>query len=272
MRIREVFFDRGYYEGVFDTKADMAGIGYTEIHDLADLEAKWPGLLAQGPDFIKSVLSYSEEYDLRRDDEEFFGYKGLDPALLPRVVELAHQAGLRVSTHINTTADFHFAVAAGVDEIAHMPGVKEPEPIRRADARRAAEQGTVVITTLSLTTNIQDDYPAWYQRVMQQHRDNLQRPRDAGVVIAIGSDFPYRDTSVGEAMLVQSLGVFSNAEMLRMWAINSPRTIFPDRRVGCLEPGCEASFLVLGSDPIEDFQAVRDIRLRFKQGAELEIR
>jgi hypothetical protein len=196
IRIRELFFDRGYYEGIVESKEALAGIGYTEVRNEAELEAKWPGLFAQNPDFIKFMLSNSEEYELRRDDPEFFGYKGLDPTLAPLLVQLAHAAGLRVSAHISTAADFHYAVAAGVDEIAHMPGTTEPEIIREQDAIRAAENGTVVITTLSLTTKIAEEYPAWYQHVMEQHKANLVRLKDAGVIIAIGSDLPYRDTSL----------------------------------------------------------------------------
>lgn len=269
IRIRELFFDRGYYEGVFDSKEEISGIGYTEVRDAAELEAKWPQLLAQNPDFIKFMLSYSEEYDLRRDDTEFFGYKGLDPELAPQLVELAHAAGLRATAHITTAADFHNAVAAGVDEIAHLPGPREPEVIRTADASQAAEQGTVVITTLSLTTKIADDYPNWYLHVMAQHKDNLQRLKDAGVIIAIGSDLPYRDTSLEEAMLVNSLGVFDNAELLILWSVNAPKTIFPERRIACFDPGCEASFLVLEMNPLDDFEAVKSIRLRVKQGRKL---
>ena len=270
IRIRELFFERGYYEGVFETKETIAGIGYTEVRDADELAAKWPGLLAQNPDFIKFMLSYSEEYELRRDDPEFFGYKGLDPALAPLLVELAHGAGLRVSAHISTAADFHTAVAAGVDEVAHMPGTAEPEVIRAQDAMLAAEQGTVVITTLSLTTKIAEDYPAWYQHVMEQHKANLVRLKEAGVTIAIGSDLPYRDTSLGEATLIASLGVFSNAELLNLWAVNAPKTIFPERRIACFEAGCDASFLVLDKDPLDDFGAVKSIRLRVKQGRELQ--
>ncbi|MDX1460636.1 MAG: amidohydrolase family protein [Xanthomonadales bacterium] len=271
IRLREVFFDRGYYEGIFQDKAAIAGIGYTEITNLADLKQKWRGLMAQGPDFIKLVLSWSEEYELRRDDDEFFGRKGLDPALVPTIVRAAHAAGLRVTAHINTGADFHHAIAGGVDEIAHMPGVTQPEVIRREDAATAAEKGVVVVTTLSLTTNIADDYPAWYQRVMEQHAANLRRLHEAGVTIAIGSDFPYRDTSLQEAMLVHSTGVFSNLEMLRMWSINAPKTIFPDRRIACFDAGCEASFLVLEEDPVENFEAVRGIHMRVKQGHTLAL-
>ena len=41
--------------------------------------------------------------------------------LILRIVEKAHSAHLRVSLHVNNAADFHVAVAAGVDEIAHIP-------------------------------------------------------------------------------------------------------------------------------------------------------
>jgi len=271
IRLRESFFDRGYFEGLFETKADIAGIGYTEVRDEADLDAKWPRLLAQAPDFIKFMLSSSEEYELRRDDPEFFGSKGLDPRLAPKLVENAHAAGLRITAHVDTGADFHYAVAAGVDEIAHLPGRRQPEVIRAADARLAAEKGITVITTLMLTTDIADDYPAWYEHVMDQHRANLERLKEAGVTLAVGSDYTFRDTSRGEALLLHELGVFSNLELLKMWCENSPRTIFPERRIGRLEDGYEASFLVLGGDPLEDFMAVTNIKRRFKQGRWLEV-
>lgn len=271
IRLRETFFDRGYYEGEFESKEEIAGVGYTLVADGADLDRKWPQLLAQGPDFIKFMLSSAEEYELRRDDPEFFGSKGLDPGLVPLLVEKAHAAGLRVTAHIDTGADFHFAVAAGVDEIAHMPGRREPEVIREADARLAAERDVTVITTLMLTTNIADDYPAWYERVMEQHKSNLERLKAAGVTLAVGSDFPFRDTSKSEALLLHELGVFTNLELIKMWSENSPKTIFPSRRIGRLEGGYEASFLVLNGNPLEDFLHVTDIRRRFKQGQWLEI-
>jgi len=271
IRLRESFFDRGYFEGLFETKADIAGIGYTEVRDEADLEAKWPRLLAQEPDFVKFMLGWSEEYELRRDDPEFFGSKGLDPRLAPKLVEKAHAAGLRITAHVDTAADFHYAVAAGVDEIAHLPGRRQPEVIRAADAQSAAEKGITVITTVILTTDIADEYPVWYEHVMDQHRANLERLKEAGVTLAVGSDYTFRDTSRGEALLLHELGVFTNLELLEMWCEHSPQTIFPERKIGRLEEGYEASFLVLGGNPLQDFMAVTDIERRFKQGRWLEI-
>jgi hypothetical protein len=51
-----------------------------------------------------------------------------------------------------------------------------------------------------------------------------------------------------------------------MWSGATPRAIFPGRKIGALQDGYEASFLGLGGDPLADFAATRDIRLRFKQG------
>jgi hypothetical protein len=48
-----------------------------------------------------------------KDDEAKFGWKGLDPALLPHIVRRAHQDGLRVSNHVETATDFHNALIAG---------------------------------------------------------------------------------------------------------------------------------------------------------------
>ena len=47
---------------------------------------------------------------------------GLDPRLVPLIVNKAHAAGLRVSAHVDTVTDYRIALKAGVDEMAHLPG------------------------------------------------------------------------------------------------------------------------------------------------------
>ncbi len=98
---------------------------------------------------------------------------------------------------------------------------------------------------------------------------NLRLLQSAGVTLVTGSD-EYDETTSAEMAHLRTLGVFSASELLRMWSTNCARTLFPDRRVGMLDPGAEASFLVLGADPLADLDAVRDIRLRVKQGVALE--
>ena len=99
---------------------------------------------------------------------------------------------------------------------------------------------------------------------------NLEILKEADVAIAIGSD-RYSETAVAEAIALDSLDVFSKGELLRMWCDTSARTIFPTRKIGVLRDGYEASFLVLNGNPIADFNWVRNIQSRFKQGEFIDL-
>jgi imidazolonepropionase-like amidohydrolase len=252
------------------------------VRDREDLNRKWPLILASKPDFVKTMLLYSEEYERRKNDSAFFNWRGLDPAVLTQVVRLAHAAGLRVMTHIETAADFRNALLAGADEIGHTPGFRgnektqlpdlTPYLISDADAREAARRGVFVITTLGGAQTISRTGPdsVFRRRLDSLATTNLRTLKRHGVQIAIGSD-SYRNTSVPEAMYLSSLGVFSNAELLNLWTDVTARAIFPRRKLGRLAPGYEASMLVLDANPLTDFQSVRRIRMRVKQGQVLAV-
>lgn len=94
---------------------------------------------------------------------------------------------------------------------------------------------------------------------------NLQLLKKHGVPIAIGSD-EFRETSLLEAMKLYKLKVFDNVTLLKMWCETTVATIFPQRKVGHLKDGYEASFLVLSGDPLQDFSKVQKIEMRVKQG------
>ncbi len=251
--------DRGYW-----TTADVDGGFIYEIDDAAELEARWREIATASRDFVKTYLLYSEEYAERADSADAQYWKGLDPELLPRLVELAHRDDLRVATHVESAADFRAAVNAGVDEINHTPGFRRggPEPdqgyaqactLSRADADLAAAAGTTVVTTSS----------GWLLRGVVKR--NLEHLRDAGVTIVVGTD-SYEAAPTEEIEWLQGSGIFSNAQLLTMWAVDTPRSIFPDRAIARLADSFEASFIVLDGNPLEDFDYVRDIRLGVKQG------
>ena len=60
-----------------------------------------------------------------------------------------------------------------------------------------------------------------------------------------------------------------NLRLLKAWTETTPQAIFPERMIGVLADGYEASLLVLEGNPLEDFQNVRRIRRRFKRGNEI---
>ena len=259
------------------TAADGDGAFLWIIDSLPDLERKWPRILAGRPDFIKVVLVHSEEYARRRNDTAYFNWRGMDPTLVPEVVRRAHAAGLRVSAHVETARDFHHAIAGGVDEINHIPGFRGDERVQFSDTRRfevtaedakvAAARGVWVVTTLGGITALAPGGPDSLRRRQADalFTRNLRVLRDAGVRLAIGSD-AYRDDSVQEVAYLASLGVFTPLELLRLWSEATPRSIFPRRRVGCLDDGCEASLLVLAADPTADIANTRRIAIRMKDG------
>jgi Imidazolonepropionase and related amidohydrolases len=218
IRIRERLLEQGVYEGF--TKETLKDHAYYVVDSEADIEAKWPLILQYRPDFLKLMLVDSEHYAERRDDPAFFGLKGLNPQIFARLVEKAHQNNLRVSVHINSAYDFHAAVSAGVEEIAHLPGYREPHLIDKADAAEAARRGIVVVTTAGLNNRFKEREPERYARVREAQIANLRLLKEAGVKIAVGSD-EYDDTSVGEVAYLQSLSVFDNAEILRMWTAHA---------------------------------------------------
>ncbi len=254
--------------GIF-TQEDGEGGMYYIIDSLADLDRKWEKILADRPGFIKTYLLYSEDFSRRRNDTAYFGWKGLDPKILGEIVSRAHRAGLSVTAHIETAADFHNALQAGIDEINHMPGFRADSnqnfsryEISEEDAARAGRRGTVVVTTLAGSTSGSGDYG---ERLRRLHIRNLGLLKKYGVRMAVGSD-AYRQTSVQEAMYLSGLGVFTNAELLRIWSENTDSAIFPRRKIGRLAEGYDASFLALDADPLKDFMNTQKISCRVKEG------
>lgn len=270
------------------SKADGEGAFYFVIDNLADLDRKWDSILAGRPDFIKTYLLYSEEYAKRKDADAYLDWRGLDPALLPEIVRRAHRAGLRVSTHVETAADFHNALVAGVDEINHLPGFRpeKNEPanyqnlaryeISEADARLAARSHTVVVTTIGEVIEVVDKIDehspqaSMAKAVRALLSRNLQLLAGHRVPITIGSD-RYPQTSLPEALALHGLKIFDNLTLLKMWCEATPGTIFPNRKIGRLRDGYEASFLVLADDPLKDFMNVKKIEMRVKQGEVLSL-
>ena len=219
------------------------------------------------------------------------------------IVERAHASGLRVSAHTVNGADFRNAVNADVDEIVHVPAAqafpaveqrmaqiftntldegairqiatdlarlnpREPStlPLGPEDARLAAQRGTVVVTTMSISTMRAPASLLPLIRAVQSA--SLRTLVESGVTLAVGSD-NVSDSSVLEAEHLHSLGVVDRLALLRIWTEDTPRAIFPKRRIGFLRDGYEASFLALEGNPLEDWRNVRRIKLRFKQGLEV---
>lgn len=240
--------------------ARMDGEAYLEVADLAGLDGAFAKLAAMRPDFVKIYLERSEDHAARRDDPAFFGRRGLDPSLVGPLVERAHGAGLRVSAHVSSAADFRAAVAAGVDELAHLPLGR----ITAEDAAEAARRGVTVVTTV-VSHRPTDGWPDPRGAMAE----NLRLLAAAGARLVLGTDS--HRTVLDEMDAIAAMGVLSTERLVTLATRDTIRWILPDRPVGDLGEGREASFLVLAGDPRNDLAQLRRIRMRVKGGHLLQV-
>jgi len=262
------------------TNEDLDGGFLQPLRSREDIDRVWSTRIKkQRPDFIKLTLVYSEDRvaGLPRPDSD---RHGLDPSLTSYLVGKAHGDRLRVSAHVESAYDFDVAVAARADLIAHLPGfwpdadrIKAKGPgiyrISEDAARRAARQGTVVITTVGevLRKNATADAQGQVVDVLRWNFDVLKRH---GVRIAIGSD-QFRSTSVPEALAIAQAGLMTSAEVLQSLSVTTPTAIFPRRAPFGLAEGAPASFIAFERDPLEDLESITRVSLRVKGGRELQL-
>ena len=279
----------GHAPVLYTTLAKRGGIGmhadhlenaaYFLVQSEADIARDWPLFMASKPAIVKIDFVSSEEYDKRADNPAFYGMRGINPKLAPAIVKKAHAAGLRTTVHIQNAPDFHNALMAGVDAIAHMPvgefsfvtDPKTGQPARKFatsqnyryviaedDARYAGEHRIPVTTTLWRLGGLRASNP---EDVAQVEKEvvipNLRMLRKYNVPVLIGTDdVPLLDGPnkgrplLDEASYVASLGVYSPAEVLQMLTEATPQYIFPKRKIGLLREGYEASFLVYAGNPL----------------------
>ena len=246
------------------------GEAYWQIDSPAELDAKWPKILATKPDLIKIILADSEHFTPDSHVHPELG-KGLDPALVPLITAKAHDAGLKVAAHVDTATDVHVAVTGGVDELGHMPGYgltakDNPATVRISDEdiKLMVKHRVIVQATAGIYTD-EKTPPADVKARQAAQKDNLRRIKAAHLFVVVGSD-RYGSDSLHEADYLQALGLWSNLEMLRMWSVVTPKDVFPNRKVGVLEEGYVANFLVLKANPLKNWSAVHQIADRWKDG------
>lgn len=238
-----------------------------------EITQKWPLVGPRKSDFVKLMISRSESPELHADPKQF-GRLGLKPDLVPALVKRAHQDGFKVIAQADTAADFALAAQSGADWVARLPGLfffegttAERYRISTEAASEAAKKKVSVITAISGSKFF--PMPAeTLTAVRQLQAENLRRLLEAKVPLLLGSDL-YNGTALTELRTLDALGLLDRSQLLRMATVDTPRALFPKRKLACFDNGCEASFLLLKSNPLQGPQgldALDRIQLRVKQG------
>lgn len=251
--------------------ADIHDHGYIVIDTIEDIEQKWPLIEASQSDIVKIIMVHSEREE-RREQPEFYGINGVKAELVAPLTQFLHARGLRVVAHVDSADDFATAVQAGVDFIGHLPGYRF-EPRYESDAyklsdnsiRMAAENGTVLITTASVSDMIYATDPDTLKDVQALQKDNLNRLHTAGVRIIPGSD-RFDANVVQELIYLAELDIFTTAELLTMATEGGATALFPQRAIGSFREDNEANFVVLNTNPLTDLTALSDVHRVVKDG------
>ena len=237
------------------------GDGYWFVDNKDALSANWDKIKAQKPGVISIWLL---------DAEKSAGMegKGLTPDVAKAIVKKAHKADLKVYAHVENVSDIRLAVKLGIDGISNLPlgqGTTAGLDLTDDDLKLLAKKQTVIIPLLA-QAQLLGPAPA---KMQELQRNTLNRMFAAGVNVCAGSDDPQR-TIRSEVNYWFGLGEIDYKMMLKSLCERTPQAIFPERKVGKIESGYEASFLVLDDNPINNILKLRATTLKVKNGALLK--
>ncbi|MEL7033464.1 MAG: hypothetical protein AAGK80_14360 [Pseudomonadota bacterium] len=256
----------------------VADNAYFIVETSDDVDEKMTLLLSYDPDHVKVYLRQSERY------AEGWGKwgpgGGVDPSLLPEIAALSEAADKKLTVATSSVFDFRAALDVGAYNATHVPCYQETDAdpqspyfdvpvegdcvLSRQDAEMAAKIG---MSTTFIVTEWAKDRPDKY---LEWERRNIQSLQQAGAEIVIGGNS--YGTAITDGLIAGvEKGIFTAPELLRIASVSTPRMIFPGRRVGCLAPGCEASFIAFAGDPLADIAMIRNISFRLKDGQEVTL-
>lgn len=243
---------------------------YIVMDSVDDISLKWPLVEAARADIVKLILVNSED-PKRRGDARFFGINGLKPELVEPLTSFLHKKGLRVAAHVDSAADFAVAVKAGVDIVAHLPGYNWQDDYDQSTylldpdiVSLAAARGIKVIATAGVAQLFKQKSER-AEEIRATQKLNLQRLKDAGVSVLLGSD-RFDKNILSEIYYLDELALYSRTELLDMAVTKTVSAIWPAKKYGQLKPGYQADFLVLEENPLTRLQALETIRLSFAAG------
>ena len=257
IRTQEMIAQRGEF---IKEQRKMLGNGYWFIDSKEALDKEWSKIIAQKPAVISIYLLDAQKSGGKEG-------KGLTPEVAKLVIKKAHKAKLQVWAHIETPDDLRLGLKLGVDGFANLPGynwngngdAKQFE-LSDEDLKMLAKKKTAVVTLFS---HAQSATPR--PAVLELHTKTLKRMFESNVNVVLGSNDAQR-TGRAELNYWHMLGSLDAASILKVLCVNTPRAIFPKRKIGKIEDGYEASFIVLSDNPLTNILKIRASPFRMKNG------
>jgi Tol biopolymer transport system component/imidazolonepropionase-like amidohydrolase len=190
-------------------------------------------------------------------------YVRQDYAVQKRAIELAHEAGIPVSSH-----ELYPAVANGADQMEHLSATSRRGFSMKASRLDRSYQDVIALITKSrvIVTPTMALSERGSDLAIQQ--DILKRIVDGGGRIVAGTDSPF----VGHAdSLHRELEIYVGAGLTVAQALRSSQSdaaeaLGAGSQLGRIAPGYMADLVVLNANPFDDIGNVRDIHTVMKNG------
>ncbi len=239
-------------------------------------------LIKEGADFIKITAtggSTRTSHPLR---------PSFNVEELRAICDEAHRFGKHAAAHCASSQGMANSLDAGIDTIIH--GVhKDPDgadTYRPDITERIAEQGVFVNPTLgqgvarirmledmeNLTAQQQAELDT-FRQTSEARMDHFARMRDAGVVMAAGSDSAWSYYPMGDYQTdieAHAMAGMSNMEAIVSATRDAARSCCIDSLVGTLEPGKQADVLVINGNPLDDLADLRQVADVFLAGNRID--
>jgi imidazolonepropionase-like amidohydrolase len=256
---------------------------YYLIDSVSAIDENWNKIMSKKPDFLKLYLSNMADRNKKIENKNIGSY-GLSEEVLTEIVSKAKRDNISIVAHVETVSDFEIALSHNIKYFAHMPGygggVGDPDlralQIPDSILNLAGKNGVIITPTVSFAKYYAKQWDGskmsldtmLLQKKYNFLKKQLIRFKEANIVIILGTDQGY-STLREEINDIKRIDAFSNLELLNILT-QTPKIIFPNRKIGALNDGYEATFLVLNGNPLKNIKSIENIELRVKNGITLK--
>lgn len=205
-----------------------------------------------------------------------FGFGGIPgaPEMTPdeiaAVVEVGHDAGIKVTAHAHGAQSIKDAVLAGVDSIEHA-SLADNEAIALAAERKVAFSMDVYNGTYTEEVGYEQNYPEEFMRKNTETTDAqravFRKAYKAGIPILFGTDA----SVLPHGLNARQFAVMVEHGMMPMDAIKSATSVAAYHMdwqddVGAIEAGRFGDLVAVQANPLEDITVLENIEVVVKGG------
>jgi imidazolonepropionase-like amidohydrolase/ABC-type multidrug transport system permease subunit len=268
-------------------------------HSAEEARRQVDNLKAKGVDCIKSVLEAG--------NSEWGLFNRLDAGIYQAITAEAAKLSLPTATHTGSVADMNLAVDAGTSSIEHGammedihddlfarmkaanvafdPTFSVYEALANSRSGRTSTLDDSLLQTVGPADLLADTRAALksskdlqpfehYQQILDRIGQNLLRAHHAGVLLITGSDagnmlVVHGPTVQHEMELWVKAGIPA-ADALQAATYNAAKVLRADKRIGLIQPGYDATFVLLDGDPVADISNTEHISDVFFRGEHID--